>query len=88
MALAAVEHPRSGRPRSRHGTLARSPSSHCGLADSDLFRWNATSRTIEYLDTPPMTGLYQIVEGSPGEFYMGAGTHLLKYFVKAPAYYR
>jgi outer membrane protein assembly factor BamB len=59
-----------------------------GVTYSDLFRWNATSRTIEYLDTPPMPGLYQIVEGSPGEFYMGAGTHLLKYFVKAPAYYR
>ena len=59
-----------------------------GVAHRDLFRLNLKQGKIEYLETPPLPGLYQIVEGQPGVFYMGAGTHLLKYVVETPTFYR
>ena len=59
-----------------------------GVAYRDLYRLDTRSEELEYLETPPLEGLYQIVEGSPGAFYMGAGTHLLKYVLQPPAYYR
>jgi len=59
-----------------------------GVTHRDLFRLNRKQGQIEYLETPPMPGLYQIVEGQPGVFYMGAGTHMLKYVVETPTFYR
>lgn len=59
-----------------------------GVAYRDLYRLDIHTGKLDYLETPPLEGLYQIVEGSPGEFYMGAGTHLLKYVLDAPAYFR
>ena len=59
-----------------------------GVTRRDLFRLNVKRAVIEYLDPPPIPDLYQIVEGDPGEFYMGARTHLLKYTLDTPVYYR
>jgi len=59
-----------------------------GVTHRDLFRLNRKQGQIEYLETPPMPGLYQIVEGQPGVFYMGAGTHMLKYVVETPTFNR
>jgi hypothetical protein len=59
-----------------------------GVTSRDLFRLNVPTGKIEYLDSPPIPDLYQIVEGNPGELYMGARTHLLKYLVKTPVFYR
>jgi len=59
-----------------------------GVTYRDLFRLNREQGRIEYMETPPLPGLYQIVEGQPGVFYMGAGTHLLKYVVETPTFYR
>ena len=59
-----------------------------GISYRDLYRLDTRRGRLEYLEKPPLPGLYQIVEGEPGAFYMGAGTHLLKYVVKAPAYFR
>ncbi len=59
-----------------------------GIAHRDLFRLEVQKRRVEYLDPPPRSGLYQIVEGRPGEFFIGAGTHLLRYLVDEPVYYR
>lgn len=59
-----------------------------GVAFRDLYRLNTSTDELEYLETPPRSGLYQIVEGRPGEFYMGCGTHLLKYVVEPSSYFR
>lgn len=59
-----------------------------GISFRDLYRLNTQTDELEYLETPPRSGLYQIVEGQPGELYMGAGTHLLKYAVNSKAYFR
>ncbi len=59
-----------------------------GISYRDLYRLNVKSNELEYLETPPRSGLYQIVEGRPGELYMGAGTRLLKYVVKPGTYFR
>ena len=59
-----------------------------GIAFRDLYRLHTKTDKLEYLETPPRSGLYQIVEGRPGEFYIGCGTHLLKYVVKPRAYFR
>ncbi len=59
-----------------------------GIAYRDLYRLDTKTDKLQYLETPPRSGLYQIVEGKPGEFYMGAGTHLLKYVVTPATYFR
>ena len=59
-----------------------------GIASRDLYRLDVKSGKLEYLDAPPIPGLYQIVEGAPGEFYIGARTHLLKYRLETPPFYR
>ena len=59
-----------------------------GVTKTDLFRFNVKQKKIEYLDKPPIPGLYQIVEGKPGVFYIGARTHLLRYHVNTPVFYR
>ena len=59
-----------------------------GVAYRELYRLRVDQDRLEYLETPPRSGLYQIVEGRPGNFYIGAGTHLLKYSIDPQAYYR
>ena len=59
-----------------------------GIGFRDLYRLNTKTDKIEYLETPPRSGLYQIVEGKPGSLYIGAGTHLLKYVVQPVDYFR
>ena len=70
-----------------HITVARDGNVY-GVSHRDLYRLNVETNQLEYLETPPRSGLYQIVEGKPGEFYMGAGTHLLKYLVTPNTYFR
>ena len=70
-----------------HITIAASGDVY-GVTQRDLWRLRRKHGEIEYLDQPPIPNLYQIVEGEPGVFYMGAQTHLLKYIVDAPAYFR
>jgi hypothetical protein len=59
-----------------------------GVTSRDVFRFDTRAMKVEYLDPPPIPDLYQIVEGEPGVFYMGARTHLLRYTVKTPGFYR
>ena len=59
-----------------------------GVAYRELYRLRVDKEQIEYLETPPRSGLYQIVEGRAGTFYIGAGTHLLKYSIDPKTYYR
>ena len=70
-----------------HITAARDGNVY-GVSYRDMYRLNVETNELEYLETPPRSGLYQIVEGRPGEFYMGAGTHLLKYLAKPGTYFR
>ena len=66
-----------------HSTVSNSGDVY-GIAFRALYRRNLKTDRLEYREIPPRAGLYQIVEGQPGEFNMGAGTHLSKYAV-APA---
>ena len=59
-----------------------------GVTSRDLFRFVPEQKQIEYLDTPPIPDLYQIVEGEPGVFFMAARSHLLKYRLQTPVYFR
>ena len=68
--------------------VAASDGNIYGVTRRDVFRLNTGTGEIEYLDPPPIPDLYQIVEGAPGEFYMGARSHLLKYTLNTPVYYR
>jgi hypothetical protein len=43
---------------------------------------------VIYLDLPPTPDLYQIVESSPGVFYIGARSHRLEYHLKDTPHYR
>ncbi|MBM3262716.1 MAG: hypothetical protein FJY97_04735 [candidate division Zixibacteria bacterium] len=59
-----------------------------GVTRTDVFKLDTHTDRIEYLDTPPIPDLYQIVEGSPGVFYIGARGHLLEYHLKDTPHYR
>ena len=59
-----------------------------GVTSRDLFRFIPEQKRIEYLDTPPIPDLYQIVAGKPGVFFMAARSHLLKYRLQTPVYFR
>jgi streptogramin lyase len=59
-----------------------------GVTSQDVFRLDVTRGVVEYLDPPPIPDLYQIVEGAPGEFFIGARTHLLKYTPNSSEYFR
>ena len=58
-----------------------------GSGGGSIIRHVGTGR-IHYLDTPPITDLYQIVEGEAGVFYIGARGHLLEYRLQDTPHYR
>jgi outer membrane protein assembly factor BamB len=59
-----------------------------GVTNTDLFTLNVDLDRVIYLDQPPISDLYQIVEGRPGVFYIGARGHLLEYHVKGTPHHR
>lgn len=59
-----------------------------GVTNSDLFKLDISTDRIIYLDPPPIPDLYQLVEGAPGVFYLGARGHLLEYHLKDTPHYR
>ena len=59
-----------------------------GVTNSELFTLDVHIDRIIYLDPPPIPDLYQIVEGRPGVFYIGARGHLLEYHAKGTPHYR
>lgn len=59
-----------------------------GVTRYDLFKLDPSLDRIIYLDPPPIPDLYQIVEGRPGVFYLGARGHLLEYHLKDTPHYR
>jgi len=67
---------------------AASDGSIYGVTNRDLFKVDVSTDQIIYLDPPPIPDLYQIVEGAPGIFYMGARGHLLEYHAKGTPHYR
>jgi hypothetical protein len=68
--------------------VAASDGNIYGVTRRDLFRLRVDGGLLQYLEPPPIPDLYQIVEGLPGEFFMGARTHLLKYSLGSGEYYR
>jgi hypothetical protein len=59
-----------------------------GVTRAEVFKLDVSTDRIVYLDPPPIADLYQIVEGEPGVFYMGARGHLLEYHLKDMPHYR
>ena len=59
-----------------------------GVTQKDVFQLNVSTGEVRYLDPPPITDLYQIVEGEPGVFYIGARGHLLEYHLQDKPHYR
>ena len=59
-----------------------------GVTRKDVFKLDVSTHRIHYLDPPPISDLYQIVEGKPGAFYIGARGHLLEYHLKDTGHYR
>ena len=59
-----------------------------GVTRKEVFKLDVSTHRIHYLDQPPIPDLYQIVEGRPGVFYIGARGHLLEYHLKDPGHYR
>ena len=59
-----------------------------GVTREDVFKLDVSTDRVHYLDQPPITDLYQIVEGKPGIFYIGARGHLLEYHLKDTPHYR
>jgi hypothetical protein len=59
-----------------------------GVTSRDLFKLDVSTDQVVYLDSPPIPDLYQIVEGDPGVFYIGARGHLLEYHLKDTPHYR
>ena len=59
-----------------------------GVTRHDVFKLDVNTDRIHYLDAPPIADLYQIVEGEPGVFYIGARGHLLEYHLKDTPHFR
>lgn len=59
-----------------------------GCTGTDVFKLDVSTDRIHYLDQPPIPDLYQIVEGAPGIFYLGARGHLLEYHLKNTPHFR
>ncbi|MBI4551418.1 MAG: PQQ-binding-like beta-propeller repeat protein [Candidatus Latescibacteria bacterium] len=59
-----------------------------GVTRYDVFKLDLSTGRIIYLDQPPIPDLYQIVEGAPGVFYIGARSHLLEYHLRDIPHYR
>lgn len=51
-----------------------------GITVKDFFKIDTSTNTLIYLKEPPLAVLNHLVEGeAPGIWYMGAGSHILKY---------
>ena len=59
-----------------------------GVTNRELFKLDVSTERVVYLDPPPLPDLYQIVEGEPGVFYIGARGHLLEYHLRGVPHYR
>ncbi len=59
-----------------------------GVTRVDVFKLDVSIDRVVYLDPPPIPDLYQIVEGEPGVFYIGARGHLLEYHLKDTPHFR
>lgn len=59
-----------------------------GVTRTDVFKLDLSTDRVVYLDQPPIPDLYQIVEGAPGVFYIGARGHLLEYHLKDTPHFR
>ncbi|MBI2505821.1 MAG: PQQ-like beta-propeller repeat protein [Candidatus Latescibacteria bacterium] len=59
-----------------------------GVTRTDVFKLDVSTDRLAYLDQPPIPDLYQIVEGAPGVFYIGARGHLLEYHLKDTPHFR
>ncbi len=59
-----------------------------GVTGRDVFKLDVSTDQVYYLDSPPIGDLYQIVEGAPGVFYIGARGHLLEYHLKDTPHFR
>ena len=59
-----------------------------GVTQKDVFKVDVGTGRIHYLDAPPITDLYQIVEGEAGIFYIGARGHLLEYHLQDTPHFR
>ena len=59
-----------------------------GCTRTDVFQLDVSTHQINYLDPPPISDLYLIVEGKPGNFYIGARGHLLEYHLIDKPHYR
>ena len=74
-----------------HGVIhltAGSDGNIYGVTNTELFTLNVHLDRVIYLDQPPIPDLYQIVEGRPGVFYIGARGHLLEYHAKGTPHHR
>jgi outer membrane protein assembly factor BamB len=68
--------------------IAASDGHVYGVTRTEVFKLDVATWRLSCLDPPPIPDLYQIVEGAPGVFYMGARGHLLEYHLKDPPHYR
>jgi hypothetical protein len=59
-----------------------------GCTRREVFKLDVSTHRVHYLDPPPIPDLYQIVEGEPGVFYIGARGHLLEYHLQDTPHYR
>ena len=59
-----------------------------GVTSCDVFKLDVSTERLFYLDPPPIRELYQIVEGQPGVFYIGARGHVLEYHLKDTPHFR
>ena len=59
-----------------------------GITQRRIFKLDVTTQRLILLDEAPIPDLYQIVEGEPGVFYLGARGHLLEYRAAGVPHYR
>ena len=59
-----------------------------GVTRTEVFKLDLSTDRLVYLDQPPIPDLYQIVEGTPSIFYIGARGHLLEYHLKDTPHFR
>ena len=59
-----------------------------GVTSTRVFKLDVSTDRLLFLDTSPIPDLYQIVEGEPGVFYLGARGHLLEYHARGTPHHR
>lgn len=58
-----------------------------GVTNRDLLQVDVSTERIIYLNPPPIPDRYQIVEGQPGVFYIGACGHFLEHSMRNTPHY-